>query len=148
MANKGNSRNRGKSSGRDRMSKRGKFKEIEAARKRRNIIAAVVVLFVFGALIVLVAANLPDPPPPTIYNTAGFEVVGNELHISKSDITTNAKFFSYDTGSAGVNFFAVIGSDGQFHTAFDACDVCFDAKKGYYQQGSEMVCRRFQYSPL
>lgn len=157
MTNKGKSRNRGKSSGRgksdgrgksgsskngrDRMSKRGKFAEIQAARKRRNMIAGIVVTFVFVALIVLVATNLPEPAPPTVYNASGYEVVGDEIHIPKSDITTSAKFFSYNTGSASVKFFAVVGSDGDVHTAFDACEVCYDAKKGYYQQGAEMVCR-------
>lgn len=143
MANKGNSRNRQKKGNnrRDRMNKRGKFAEIEAARKRRNMIAGIVVTFVFVALLVLVATNLPDPAPPTVYNSSGYEVVGDEVQIPVSDITTNAKFFSYTTGTASVKFFAVIGSDGAIHTAFDACEVCYDAKKGYYQSGGQMVCR-------
>ena len=32
-------------------------------------------------------------------------------------------------------------SDGIIRAAFDACDVCWPAGKGYYQEGDYMVCR-------
>ncbi len=31
-------------------------------------------------------------------------------------------------------------SDGVYRAALDACDVCFAAKKGYRQEGDDMVC--------
>ena len=31
-------------------------------------------------------------------------------------------------------------ADGEYRAAFDACDVCYPNKKGYTQQGDEMVC--------
>ena len=31
-------------------------------------------------------------------------------------------------------------SDGVIRAAFDACEVCYRAKKGYAQQGDNMVC--------
>jgi len=39
-----------------------------------------------------------------------------------------------------IRFFVVKSADGVVRTAFDACDVCFRAKKGYVQQGNEMIC--------
>lgn len=39
-----------------------------------------------------------------------------------------------------VRFFVVKSSDGVIRAAFDACDKCFRAKKGYVQQGDNMVC--------
>jgi uncharacterized membrane protein len=53
-----------------------------------------------------------------------------------------AKFFSY-TNAAGkqIRFFVTRGADGQVRVAFDACNACFRAKKGFYQAGSFMVCR-------
>ena len=32
-------------------------------------------------------------------------------------------------------------ADGVIRAAFDACDVCWPAGKGYYQEGDVMVCR-------
>lgn len=51
-----------------------------------------------------------------------------------------AHFFKYREGGKDVSFFVVKASDGSYRTAFDACDVCFQAKKGYVQQGDVMVC--------
>jgi len=42
--------------------------------------------------------------------------------------------------SESVRFFVVKSTDGVVRAAFDACDVCFRSKKGYAQQGNEMVC--------
>jgi uncharacterized membrane protein len=53
-----------------------------------------------------------------------------------------AKFFSYTTEAGKqIQFFVTSGSDGQVRVAFDACNACFRAKKGFYQAGSFMVCR-------
>lgn len=50
-------------------------------------------------------------------------------------------FFRYLDAGKEINFFVVKGGDGVFHTAFDACDVCFKEKKGYTQQGDHVVCK-------
>ena len=39
-----------------------------------------------------------------------------------------------------VTFFVLKSSDGVVRAAIDACDVCYKAGKGYYQQGDFMVC--------
>ena len=31
-------------------------------------------------------------------------------------------------------------SDGQYRAALDACDTCYHAKKGYHQEGDDMIC--------
>jgi len=51
-----------------------------------------------------------------------------------------AHFFSYRSGDALVNFFVLKSHDGTIRAAFDACDVCYQAKKGYRQEGDVMVC--------
>jgi len=51
-----------------------------------------------------------------------------------------AHFFSYRSGDAQVNFFVLKSRDGLLRAAFDACDVCYQAKKGYRQEGDVMVC--------
>lgn len=49
-------------------------------------------------------------------------------------------YFSYKAEGQEVRFFVVKSPDGVIRAAFDACDVCFPAKKGYSQDGDFMVC--------
>lgn len=52
-----------------------------------------------------------------------------------------ARHFEYRHGPGQtVRFFLVRSSDGIVRAALDACDVCYRSKKGYVQQGNEMVC--------
>lgn len=44
-------------------------------------------------------------------------------------------------GSDTVQYFILKSSDGIIRAAFDACDVCWRARKGYQQSGDFMVCR-------
>lgn len=54
-----------------------------------------------------------------------------------------ARFFDYTAGdNQQVRFFAMKSSDGVYRAALDACDVCWQAKKGYVQDGDDMVCRK------
>ncbi len=40
-----------------------------------------------------------------------------------------------------IKFFILKSADGVIRSAFDACDVCWKAGLGYYQDGDFMVCR-------
>lgn len=51
-----------------------------------------------------------------------------------------AKYFRYKFPDDDVFFFVVKSSDGVVRAAFNACDVCYRARKGYSQQGDLMVC--------
>ncbi|WP_051361288.1 DUF2318 domain-containing protein [Desulfuromonas sp. TF] len=51
-----------------------------------------------------------------------------------------AHYFSYRSGDDYVNFFLLQSHDGVIRAAFDACDVCYHARKGYRQEGDSMVC--------
>lgn len=84
--------------------------------------------------------------------TKGFGFVGSNptgllttdtdsfVRIPISDITSNAKWYEYDSGGNKIKFFAIKAADGTTKTAFDACDVCYKYKKGYRQEGDYMVC--------
>jgi uncharacterized membrane protein len=63
-----------------------------------------------------------------------------EVQIPVSDIGTTATFYSYDSSGVTVRYFAVKDKQGTAHVAFDACDVCYEAKKGYRQNGDVMQC--------
>ncbi len=51
-----------------------------------------------------------------------------------------AHYFSFKDQGKEVHFFVLKSSDGVIRAAFDACDVCFAAKKGYSQEGDFMIC--------
>lgn len=53
-----------------------------------------------------------------------------------------AGHYQYKTNDGiTIKYFIIKSSDGVIRAAFDACDVCWPAGKGYYQQGDFMVCR-------
>jgi len=64
----------------------------------------------------------------------------NTIKIPLSQITKKAKWHEYDSNGVQVKYFTVKADDGSVKTAFDACDVCYRSKKGYSQQGEDMVC--------
>jgi uncharacterized membrane protein len=52
-----------------------------------------------------------------------------------------ARHFDYAVNGLTIRYFVLKSADGVIRAAFDACDVCWPAGKGYYQEGDEMVCR-------
>jgi uncharacterized membrane protein len=52
-----------------------------------------------------------------------------------------ARHYEYRNGKYNIRYFVLKSSDGVIRAAFDACDVCWPAGKGYYQDGDVMVCR-------
>lgn len=52
-----------------------------------------------------------------------------------------ARHFSYAAGKQTITYFILKSADGVIRAAFDACDVCWPAGKGYVQQGDQMICR-------
>ncbi|MEW6127746.1 MAG: DUF2318 domain-containing protein [Acidobacteriota bacterium] len=64
------------------------------------------------------------------------------INVALADLESGkAKFFDYTTANhTPVRFFAVKSADGKYRAAMDACDTCFHAKKGYRQEGDQMVC--------
>lgn len=51
-----------------------------------------------------------------------------------------AKFYRFNDQSGPIDFFVVRSHGGVIRSAFDTCDVCYKALKGYRQEGDEMVC--------
>lgn len=58
-----------------------------------------------------------------------------------------AHYYTYIVNGRPVEFFILKSADGTVRAAFNACDVCYSFKKGYRQEGDEVVCnncgRRF-----
>ncbi|MDR0454063.1 MAG: DUF2318 domain-containing protein [Deferribacteraceae bacterium] len=51
-----------------------------------------------------------------------------------------ARYYSMKLKDKTVRYFLVKAKDGVVRAAFDACDVCYEAKKGYQQNGDIMIC--------
>ncbi len=63
------------------------------------------------------------------------------VRLALADISDGrAHFYTFQAGGKAIPFFVLKSSDGVIRAAFDACDVCFPARKGYHQEGDEMVC--------
>jgi uncharacterized membrane protein len=60
------------------------------------------------------------------------------VKIPLSNISSTLSFYTYKSNGTAVKFFAVKGTDGNVHVAFDTCDVC--GPKGYTQSGNDVVC--------
>lgn len=78
---------------------------------------------------------------------------GDEVRIPIKKVNDGkAHYYTYKSANTSVNFFVIKSSDGIIRAAFDACDVCFPAKKGYTQDGDVMICnncgRRFHSSRI
>ena len=52
-----------------------------------------------------------------------------------------ARFYKLADGGKEIAFLAVKAADGSFKTAFDTCDACYKAKKGYEQAGDKLNCK-------
>jgi uncharacterized membrane protein len=52
-----------------------------------------------------------------------------------------ARHFDFKDGQHTIRYFVLKSEDGILRAAFDACDVCWPAGKGYDQEGNAMVCR-------
>lgn len=58
----------------------------------------------------------------------------------KSLDSGKALFLQADLRGQQVHYFALKSSDGVYRAAYDTCDVCFRANRGYRQEGDLMVC--------
>ena len=104
---------------------------------RRLIIPAALIIIIAFAVMLALRWDGGDglqPTDPVNVND------NNQVEILSSEITSTARYYSYDAKGTEVRFFAVRGSDGNVRVALDACDVCYGANKGYVQSGNAMKC--------
>lgn len=78
---------------------------------------------------------------PAVFNASPMDADGQNVAIPASDIGDTAfHFYSYNSGGTEIKYFVVKDKNGELHTAFDACDVCYRAQKGYMQAGDYAKC--------
>ena len=122
-----------------REAKRAQF--AQEAEGRSNKTAVKILAPVALALVAVVAYVVAGAGGERAAPVAGLKAAGEEVSVPLSELGAKARFYEYKAASGkSVRFFAMKSSDGVYRAALDACDVCFAAKKGYRQEGDDMVC--------
>jgi uncharacterized membrane protein len=95
-------------------------------------------IFVFAALLIFIMSK-----PSVTGNAVAVSKAtdsGDVVKIPLSQITEKADFHEYSVGGTDIEYFVVRDKNGEVKTAFNACDVCHRSKKGYRQEGDDMIC--------
>ena len=117
-------------------------------RQKRKIRRAVAVAILLLAGVATVAqAGLFDgifkKSPVEIAKAAGAVETVDAVRIPLSALDSGKTLFlESELEGSRVYFFAMRSSDGVYRAAYDACDVCFRANRGYRQEGDLMVCNK------
>lgn len=73
---------------------------------------------------------------------AKVEPVNGQFVFKAADFADGkARHYVHAVDGKAIRFFLVQAKDGEIRAAFDACDVCFHADKGYQQEGDFMICQ-------
>ena len=141
------------------MAKRDKF--IEKEGKEKSGFKPVYIIPALLVIAVVAFFVLSSDGPEAAEDISGADDgngVGNSVNTNTDSDSVRIPLSKIDDGKAHfykhtswtgktLRFFVLKSSDGIFRAAFDACDVCFEAKKGYRQEGDYMICnncgRRF-----
>jgi uncharacterized membrane protein len=116
-----------------RQDKRAQFEQ-GGSNKRPFLVVAVLVLLGAG-----IGAWLLLSPAGGSFEQVTAE--NGQVTVAAADLADGqARFYRYAGRGGGVEFFLVKSADGVIRAAFDTCDVCYKARKGYRQEGNFMVC--------
>lgn len=120
-----------------RAEKRAQFEEPRRKTTMHVVLASVALLIVVAVAAAVVTTRGSGATAATTTPAAP----GGDVEIALADVSDGkAHYYSYDSGGTQVKYFVLKSSDGKVRAAFDACDVCYAQKKGYQQEGDEMVC--------
>jgi uncharacterized membrane protein len=116
------------------------------ARRNGNFLLWLAIVGLLGVVGYLVVSRLQSDPTTATASAKTIQIAPDaaEVRIPLSEVGSGqAKFYEAALSNGkSARFFVVKTSDGIYRTALDACQVCFYAHKGYYQDGNDMVCRK------
>ena len=123
-----------------RSSKRSKFVQPKSTRKRSPmlwvlaggaVLVAALLAWAWRGSSVTSAAEVSKLPPTRdgTYRLPAAQFEDGQAH-----------FYAHQADDKTIQFFVLKSRDGVIRAAFNACDVCYLDKKGYRQEGDEMVC--------
>lgn len=122
-----------------REAKRAQFTQEAGGRSNKNAVKLLALVAV--AVVAVVAYFVAGAGGERAAAGGGLRANGEGVSVPLSELSGKARFYEYKAASGKtVRFFAMRSSDGAYRAALDACDVCFESKKGYRQEGDDMVC--------
>ncbi len=108
---------------------------------KHSLLVAMVVLGVAAIGAVGWFGNFFQDSPAERARKAGVIETADAVKIPLASLNSGeAIFLAADLEGRRIRYFALKSSDGVYRSAFDACDVCFRANRGYRQEGDRMVC--------
>jgi uncharacterized membrane protein len=117
----------------ERQNKKKQFQQ--SPRSRRPVMVALILLLIAGGIAAW--ALLPNGGG----RGEAVRVVNGLVTIPAAPLANGqARFYRYAGDDGEIAFFVVKSRDGIIRAAFDSCDVCYKARKGYRQEGEFMVC--------
>jgi len=119
-------------------------KKAAVLQENKSGINPVAIIIVAAALVTIaaVAFYITSAPTSNAGSVATAPTGTSEVSYPVSMFADGkAHHFDYKAGGMTIRYFVLKSSDGVIRAAFDACDVCWPAGKGYYQDGDDMVCR-------
>jgi uncharacterized membrane protein len=123
--------------------KKAQFSEGAPAKRKTTGLLIIVSVVLLAVVVYLVVNSSGDSPASTAVATNAGQGGSDsrDIRIALTDLSGTAKFFDYKlSDNKPIRFFAIRSSDGVYRAALDACDMCYHAKKGYRQEGDDMVC--------
>ncbi|MFY9556172.1 MAG: DUF2318 domain-containing protein [Blastocatellia bacterium] len=123
--------------------KKAQFSEAPPGKGKTTVILVVIAVVLAGVGVFLVMNASSENPAATAVATSPSPNPSDarDVKISLADLSGTAKFFDYRlSDDKPIRFFVVRSSDGVYRAALDACDTCYHAKKGYHQEGDDMIC--------
>lgn len=125
-----------------------KREQFSGGTKSKSKIWIIIPALIAIALAAYVVFNASSDKPASSTVTTSNQAASSggqasDVRIPISEISAKAKFFDYTTADKrSIRFFVMKSSDGQYRAALDACDTCFQAKKGYHQEGDDLICNK------
>jgi uncharacterized membrane protein len=113
---------------------------IGSSSKRRTPLwagLACVAVLAAGAFWYFSAGSATSPVAPATVAAVAGETVSMPAALFDDG---KARYYEHKVGNITIRYFVLKSSDGIIRAAFDACDVCWPAGKGYAQDGDFMVC--------
>lgn len=116
----------------------GSQPEGKSSPRKLHLITAVAAV---AAVAVVVLVLLMGPGEDSA--VAETVAVGGKVEVPLQDLAGGeARFYTYDVSGVPVRYFVMQSPDGQYRAAFDASKECGPFKKGFRQDGTDMVCNK------
>lgn len=119
----------------------------QSNRWKKSARGALAAAFLLAGFAITAQAGLFDGflnrSPAQAAKAAGVVETADEVKIPLDSLDSGKTLFLvHPREGRDLFYFALKSSDGVYRAAFDACDVCFRANRGYRQEGDLMVCNQ------